>query len=371
MTESWKDMYDTITPQAKALLRAVIAVETTKVAELAAALGCDSSEAARLGVEVHRAGWTRQATGSEVVLHDAARLWLTYDTADHVGGHTLAAEDARLVSRYVRYHLAKLDRVARQDAAAWAGEHRDDIVAALRAGVRTGHHDLSLRLAHATWRVAGDVDDPTWHHELAEAGERTTHDHRDQLLLIRSSADTALAHGDLATAEHQYGRATGISLRLGDRANAIDTLTILVRILRDRGQPGRALDALLELADLHRQAGNTIDLASTLTQLGTTMLVWNRPQASTAYLDQADKLLSETPDAHNAAGLHARVLELRGRALWMLGKTILARRQFSRAETLLRDATSTGDTHEPARDRLRELLALRRDAPLPDLDPTS
>jgi tetratricopeptide (TPR) repeat protein len=340
---AWARRYDAITQEAAALLRAAVAIDTTEPEELAAALGIDLADVRERLTDVRGAGWT----GPDGIADDG-RIWLLHDAP-------VATDDPVLTARYLDHHLSHLDPAAHSGAElrAWADHHHHHVVAAVRAGVRTGHHTQVTALTRA---ALDTITDPDWHRALTEAAEPAAHDRHELLDLLRTSADAALASGALDIAEHQYGRAAATALELGDHDAAVGALTALVGVLTTRNQPPRAADALLELAELHRRAGDDHALATTLTELGTIMLTGNRPDLAATHLDQADTLLAQT----GAPGTRrARVNELRGRALWSLGNTILARKAFRHAEELSpRDDVTT-------RDRLESLLELSRDATLP------
>lgn len=354
MRGSWAHKYDTISPEATALLHAAIVVDTLAPEELAAALGIDISDVREQLDEVSDAGWTQREPDGPVQLVDEARVWLTHDAVDYVDPAALGAAHAAVAGRYLDHHITRLS-ADRDTAIAWAQGHRNELLSAIRAGTKD-HGDRAVKLAHAAWRVADAIPDPEWRHALAEAGESTARDQHELLELLRSSAASADASSDLLTAEHQYGRAALAAITVQDRDAAVACLTALARVLRDRDQPPRVADVLLELADLHRQRADNAGLATTLAEVGTIMLASARPDLAAAYLGQADELLQQTT---SPPGLRARVAESHGRALWQLGKTILARRAFRRAESL----TAADDV--AFRERLQALLTLPRDSELP------
>lgn len=358
MSRPWTSSFTTLSPTAVTLLRALTVLKTVTLApaELAPALGIPETDVAAAVDELRRGGWVEPTPGGAATLVDAARIWLSFDLADD-----LSAEDVRIAERCIDFCLGGLDPAGRgrDHAVRWAREHRAEVVAAVRAGARTGLTREAISLASAAWRVAREVDDPPWWHALARHGEAAAAgDPRAlQALLIVSAAVYADAGGPdlLPRAEAQYERAYGIAVTLDDNETAVATLTALVRIFHDADQPERAAETLLELANTHQAAGDGVARARALASLGMVMLEAGRAEFAETYLERADELLARarTPPAD----LYARVAELRGRALWAIGRTIRARRSFRRAHDML------DESDETARDRLRALITTPIDTP--------
>jgi predicted negative regulator of RcsB-dependent stress response len=342
----WASSFTTLSPTAATLLRAMTVLETAMVVptRLAAALGVTESDIETAVHELRRTGWVDGAD----TLVNAARVWLTFDATDR-----LSTVDAQVAARFIGHHLDRLDpaRHGRAHAGRWAREHRDEIVAAIRAGARTGMRRAATSLASAAWRIASEVTDPLWWHALARHGEAAAAgDPRALLNLLTLSAAVYAEAGDpklLPKAETQCERAYGIAVALDDHDMATRALTALVTVFHDGDQPERAAETLLELANTHQTAGDDVARASALAALGTVMLDAGRAEFAETYLERADELLARADSP--PPGLRARVAELRGRALWAVGKTIRARRSFRQAHAMLDESDTT------ARERLHIL----------------
>lgn len=361
MRGAWARKYDALTPEATKLLHAVTLLGTTDPGPLGAAFARDPADVRRLLDRLTSAGWLAHLPDGRLGLADAARFWLTHDAPRHVGPAALHADDALHAARLLDYHAAKVDLGANglDEVVHWIHGHRAELIVAVRAGVENGLHERALAVVRAAWDVAHKMPDADWHRELAEAGELAARDPGELLDQLHRGAHTALSLPDLETAEHHYGRAAVLALQLGDRDAAANDLAALARVLLDRDQAPRAVDVLLELADLHRAMDDRIELATTLTRLGALTLAGDRPDLAAVYLEEADALLE--PLAAAQASSRSRANELRGRALWSLGNSTLARRAFRLAEQLAEPDDLA------VRERLRVLLTLSRGAPLPPM----
>lgn len=345
--------YRTLPPGAAALLRAALVIDSTATSDLAVALGTDTDDVTARLAAVAAEGWMEPDPDAGMRWRDAARMWLVHDAPDHIDRSILHADDTTIAARYLDHHLTALTHPNRDHAADWIARHRRELLAACNAGIRTGLRELTIATAKAAWTFADSPTDRTWHQSLAAATEPAARDERELFDLLYLSAHHTERAGDLETAEHQYGRAAWLALTGKDHHRAVTALTALVRVLRARDQPARAADALLELADLHHTAGDTAAHAVTLTELGEIMLTGARPELADIYLTRAIAQLNKNPD--NPPALLAHVHELRGHALWAVGKTTLARRAFRTAMTY----TDSADT--PTRERLETLI--RRTTP--------
>lgn len=342
--------YSDLPPRAAALLRAALVINTMATHDLAVALDTDTSDINERLSTLAARGWVEPSPRGGMVWRDAPYMWLTWDAKRHIAPSVLHADDLTVVTRYLDHHLTALTHPNRDHVERWLDAHRDTLLAAINAGVRTGLHDQVIAAAKAAWTVADSLDE-AWHVSLIHAAEPAVRNDRELLDLTRHSADHLLRAGHLDTAEHQYGRATRLAFDIEDHGAAADALIVLVRVLRRRDQGPRAADALLELADLHQDMGNTQALAVTLTELGEVMLTCDRPELTHIYCVNAIAELDKHPDS--SPELLARVHELQGHARWALGNTILARRAFRTALTYV----DSGDA--VTRERL-EILVQRR-----------
>ena len=237
---------------------------------------------------------------------------------------------------------------------AWLAGHRAEVLAAVLACDRDGARAAGTRLATAVWPVAGQVDDPRWWTDLAEAGEALAIADRDPATLVDlldGCATTFANHGDRLRAEERWVRALAIARRdgLGDRGQAV--LTALAELYRDWGRLGKALDAYLGLVDL--RAGDPAGTAAALAEIGATMHAAGRLAAATDYFDRADETMADAEDADPEA--HARILVWCGRTRWDQGEHGAARRRWSRALALL------VDVDDDAANQVRALLAMAPD----------
>ncbi|MFL6118840.1 hypothetical protein [Actinophytocola sp.] len=232
----------------------------------------------------------------------------------------------------------------------WLVGHHAEVLAAVLSCDRDGSRGNGTRLASAVWPAAGQVRDPRWWQELAEAGEALAIADRDPAALVdllHGCAMTFAAHGDRLRAEERWVRALAVARRDGltDRAQAV--LSALGALYRGWGRLSKALDAYLGLVDLRQAAGDPAGTADALVEVGATMHAAGRPRSAEEYFDRADDLLA----GGDAPATHARVLVWCGRTRWEQGQHGAARRRWSRALAML------VDVDEEAANRVRELLA--------------
>jgi tetratricopeptide (TPR) repeat protein len=239
-------------------------------------------------------------------------------------------------------------------------EHQDALLVAVRAGVRAELYGQAAAVALAAWQVADEVAKPAWWHELARHGEEAAIKARDPSMLIdllNRSAEVYDVAGDRPAAEQQWVRVAKLAYELGDHERIVANLTTLIGLYGRWDRRGPAMDALLELADAQREAGDSIGRAWALAELGYLMLAARRPSNADTYLETADDILTHAASGSVEPTMHARVLEQRGRALWQLDHSIRARRCFTRALEVLGD-------HDPAAsERIRGLLETNADEP--------
>lgn len=247
-------------------------------------------------------------------------------------------------------------------AGAWLAEHRTEVLAVVRACDRDGAREAGTRLAAAVWPAAGQVRDPRWWEELAEAGEALAIADRDParlVALLHGSATTFAAHGDRLRAEERWVRALAVTRRDGlvDQGQAV--LSALGALYREWDRLGKALDTYLALVDLRREAADPAGTAAALAEVGATMHAAGRVRSAQEYFDRADEELNEDTSA-----AHARILEWCGRTRWEQGQHGAARRRWSRALAMLVDVDDAGA------DRLRALLATEPENRLPQWAPS-
>jgi tetratricopeptide (TPR) repeat protein len=368
VSRSWEHRHTEHSANAISVLTALTVLDTAEViaADLAVALDIDIAEIEAAVRELRQAGWveTRPGGGGDVLV-DGARIWLSFDAPNKpkpdetaaIAGRFLAAATAAL----------DLDRHERDEVAHWLTERKETVLTAIRAGVRTELHSRAATLAAAAWQVADQVPDAAWRRELARQGEDAAIGAREPLTLIdllNRSATLFEEAGDRPAAEEQWVRVVQLAFEMGDHDRIVASLTTLIGLYDRWGRRGPAVDALLELADAQRDAGNVVGRADALAELGSIMLSAGRASTADTYFATADELLSQAPPDAVQPSRQARVLELWGRALWQLGHTIRARQCFRRALELLGD-------HDPvAAKRVRSLLDTHVDAPtLPDEKP--
>lgn len=354
MSDPWGLRFTTLTSADIAVLRAMTVLETTVVgpAQLAAAVGVTEADVTRSVDRLRSDGWVRQRADGASVLESGARIWLRFDSQHGDQPHALTTLDVQIAERYLRYHLDAL-LTSHDHAVRWAAEHRDEIVAAIRAGSRTGARRDAVELAAAAWRVAGEIDDLGWWTALSEYGQAAAvDDSRGLLTLLVLSASVVAQASDAraaVAAESQYDHASELAAALEDHDMVVSTLTALARVAHDSGKPERTAETVLKLANAHQAAGDTAARAAALAALGALMLDHGRAQFAANYLERADDLLAAL--APPPVDLRARVAELRGYALWETRNTIRARRHFRQALTMI------GDNDDIRRDRLNRLVA--------------
>jgi tetratricopeptide (TPR) repeat protein len=245
-------------------------------------------------------------------------------------------------------------------------------LAAVRACDRAGLRPLGTALAAAAWRGAGLVPDPELWQALADAGEAVAVADRDPAALaelLHRSAVAFATSGDQLRAEAQWVRALAIVRRAlrddpddePNQARAVAVVTGLGALYRQWGRLSRALDADLELVELHRTAGEALPTAQALAQVAETLHAVGRLESAADYFTQADAALSAigspVPDVVRR---HVRVLESSGRVYWERGQHGGAKRHWSRALAM------AIDVDDAFADRLRALLATAPAEPLPD-----
>jgi tetratricopeptide (TPR) repeat protein len=334
-------------------------------ADLAVALDVEVAEIDAAVDELRRTGWVAARTSGGDVLVNGAWIWLRFDAPEQPKPNEAAAIAGRFLASAAA--ALDLDRHKRDEVARWVAEHKDTVLTAVRSGVRAELHSMAASVAAAAWQVAGQVPDPEWRRELARQGEEAAIKAREPITLIdllNRSAALFEDAGDRPAAEEQWVRVVQLAFELGDHERIVASLTTLIGLYDRWGRRGPAVDALLELADAQREAGNMIGRAEALTLLGTIMLSAGRPSNADAYFQTADDLFSHAPPDSVQPTRHARALELWGRAQWQLDHTIRARECFRRALELL------GDRDAVAAERVRGLLGTHADSPnLPGENP--
>jgi tetratricopeptide (TPR) repeat protein len=367
VSRSWAHRYTELSPDAVSVLTALTVLDTADViaADLAVALDVDVAEVEASVGELRQAGWVAARPTGGSMLIDGARIWLGFDAPEQ----PKPDEAAAIAGRFLAAATAALDlaRHERDEVVRWVAEHKQMVLTAVRGGVRTELHSMAAALAAAAWQVAEQLPDPQWRRELARHGEEAAIKAREPITLIdllNHSAALFEDGGDLPAAEEQWVRVVQLAFELDDHERIVASLTSLIRLYDRWGRRGPAVDALLELADAQREAGNMVGRAEALTQLGTIMLSAGRPSNADAYFQTADDLFSHAPPNSVQPTRHARALELWGRAQWQLDHTIRARECFRRALELL------GDRDAVAAERVHGLLDTHADAPnLPDENP--
>lgn len=365
MSRPWAYRYTELSSNTVGVLTALTVLDTADAvpADLAVALGTGMAEIDAAVGELRQTGWVAaRPTGDGDVLVDGARIWLSFDAPEK----PKPDEAAAIAGRFLAAATAALDlmRHGHDEVARWITKHKDTVLTAIRAGVRTELHSLAASLATAAWQVASHVPDPAWRRELARQGEEAAIGAREPLTLtdlLNCSAALFEEAGDRPAAQEQRVRVVKLAYELHDHERIVTALSTLIGLYDRWGRRGLAVDALLELADAQREAGNAVGRAEALAQLGSIMLSAGRPSNAEIYFKTADDLLSHTAPNSVHPTTHARVLEHWGRALRQLGHTILARRCFTRALELLGD-------HDPvAVERIYGLLNVHADDPtLPD-----
>lgn len=341
------------------MLTALTVLDTAEVTppDLASALDTGAPEIDAAIAELREAGWfARRPGGGGDVLVDSARIWLSFDAPQRPAPDAAEA----IAGRVLAAHAAALDGTKRADVIQWLSERRDAVLVAIRAGMRAGLHADAARLAAAAWPVAGEFPDPAWWRELARLGEDAAIAAREPQVLIElldASAAVFEAAEDHAGAEEQRVRVAKLAYELGDHDRIMRSLSTLIELYRRWDRPGPAVDALLELADAQRSAGNAIGRAEALAELGYLMLAGGRAARADMYLETAGDIFDHALPGAVAPSAHARVLERRGRALWQLGHSIRARRCFTKALEVLGEDDPTAST------RIRGLLDTHVDAP--------
>ncbi|HEV2781257.1 MAG TPA: hypothetical protein VGX25_17890 [Actinophytocola sp.] len=373
MSVSWEHAYGACEPAAAELLRAVSALGLTVVTSpgVGAAVDLTPSETAAAMAELVRSGWAEPAAGvGHHAVDERARGWL--------GTHARVtpARAAVIIRRFAEYHTAALDlrRHDPADAGAWLARHRAEVLAAVRACDHGGLRRTGTRLASAAWPFAGRVRDPDWWQGLADAGEALAIAERDPSLLadlLHRSAATFAGHDDRLRAEAQWVRALAIIRRRdasarvtpAERDRGAAVLTGMGALYCGWGRLSKALDAYLELAELHRAAGDAAGVAEALTRVAATMHLAGRLSSASDQFAQADEAMAPVTGAGDAAPgaltFHARILMWWGRALWEQGHHGAARRRWSRALAML------VDVDDAAADHVRALLATAQEDPLP------
>lgn len=365
MSESWMLRYDDLHPNAITALRAIVMLDAPEIRpdELAAAVARGTAEITAAIEVLRRSGWVRADPAGADTLVEDARRWL----AESVVAAAKTGEVAELAGRYANFHISGLDTTSRdmEQVAEWAGEHRNGIVAAVRAAARGGLHGAAADLAAAAWRVADRVPDPEWWRELSQHGEDAAKHARDPgmvFALLNLSAVAFASADDKATAAKQWIRALRLSDRVGDYEGTVEVLTALAELYRRWGRLDKAMDTYLELVEEHQRADDPIATATALTELGVTMLDAGEPADAMTYLSRADDLLMKAEPAESQAesvsAIHARALEQLGQAQRLTGQPRLARRNVARALELV------DGLDEVSADRIRALLTVPPDAPL-------
>jgi tetratricopeptide (TPR) repeat protein len=267
-------------------------------------------------------------------------ITLTSRTSTEVGGTPGMTEHARVL---------ELIQAVGTAGPAWLGDNRAAVVAAVRACDQD--EAAGITLASAVWPVAGDVPDPDWWAELAEAGEALAIAAREPATLVdllHAAATTFARHGDRLRAEERWVRALAITRRDALRERGAAVLSALGGLYRDWGRLSKALDAYLGLVDLRRDADDEVGAADALAEVGVTMYAAGRPRSAMDYFDRAEETMRK---AGVAADAHARVLVWCGRTRWEQGEHGAARRRWSQALAML------VDVDEAAANQVRALLA--------------
>lgn len=257
-----------------------------------------------------------------------------------------------LAARLAEFQAAGLDTHQAVDARAdWVAANRSTIIVTIRMLTRTTQFDAAAALAATVWQVAGHVDDASWWQALARSGEDAAIGARDPRVLIEllsASAEVFAAAGDLRTAQQQRIRAVDVCYRFGDPARTVAALTALRDLYLDWNRVSKALDVSLELVAAYESAGEWDATVGALSDMGTILLGGHRFAAAETYLARADQIVTDAPDQISPA-VRARMLELRGRAVWHTGEPHRAHRYFDNALALL------VDVDDAAADRVRRL----------------
>jgi tetratricopeptide (TPR) repeat protein len=358
VTVSWEHAYGECVPATAAILRvvAVLDLEVIAAPSIGAAAGLTQNETAASLADLTRTGWAVRVNGGSHAMVDEARAWLT-ERAPHL---VEPAEADRIARRFTEFLTTELPNAS-------LAAYRREVIAALRASDRDGLRGLGARLANTAWPGAAALKDPAWWAELSEAGETLAIADQDPAMLtdlLHHSASTFADDGDRTRAEAQWVRALAIirspRAQGGDPERGAAVLAGLAELYRDWGRLSKALDADLALVDLRRAAGDSVGTAEALATVAGTMHAAGRLNSAAEYLASADNAMSTAPvDTPDLVTAHARILVLRGRALWELGQHASARRPWSRALAMLIDVD------DDAAGRVRALLATKSDEPLP------
>jgi tetratricopeptide (TPR) repeat protein len=366
---SWEHAYGDCPPGTAELLRVVCALDLTVLSSPAAgvAAGLDPDQAAEAVGELVETGWVKPGAVHPVA--PSARRWLAGNAAALIEPDRATA----IIRAFTSYHADAVDPLRHDPAAVgrWFADHHAELLAAVRACDRTGLRPLGTALAAAVWRGAGQVGAPELWQEFAEAGEAVAVADRDPAALVellhRSAAAFATAD-DRLRAEAQWVRALAIARRAlreepdnePNRIRAVSVVTDLAALYRRWGRLSKALDADLELVELHRAANEALPTAQALARVAETLRTVGRLDSAADYFEQADAALAAigTP-VPDVVRRHARVLESCGRVSWQRGEHGAAKRHWSRALAM------AIDVDDAFADRLRALLATAPSEPLP------
>jgi predicted ATPase/DNA-binding XRE family transcriptional regulator len=221
------------------------------------------------------------------------------------------ADDAADLARRHAEYFATLVQEAEPQLAGVAQEawlrrldaERQNIRAALRWMIDTGHAVLALRLAGAhwrTWQMRGDLAEGRSWLRQALGVEPTGHPEL-RTKALWGAAWLAVHQGDYEEAERSTNELLIIERRLDDPIGTRNALTVRGIVAMGRGRYAAAIPPLRECVDICRALGPSWHLATSLLNLAQpTMHVGDLARAE-ALLQEAKELYRDLGDRHFGA----------------------------------------------------------------------
>ena len=213
----------------------------------------------------------------------------------------------------LRYHPTEPLRFASSGAALdWLDRELPNVLAAARMAASHRHWSVVWQLADAMWPVFLYRGRHAERLEFDQLGLNAAREGGEELgeakMLYRLG--TALINaGQFDQAEACIEQARSAWVRLGRRDRVAGSLRRLGYLAMVRGRPESAVNWFGQAVAGYRELDDARHLGVTLSNLADALIETNRPQDTIRVLDEADRLLADSPDVHS-----------RGRMLTRLGQ---------------------------------------------------
>jgi DNA-binding SARP family transcriptional activator len=306
--------------------------------------------------------------------HDLLRAYAAERARAQEDAGTVSSAVARLLSWYVRTAAAAAAVVApfreavplpdgppdgvltfdtADQALAWAGAERPNLVAATRQAAAHGLYDVAWKLpvaAMACFDRHGYREELLATHRVALAGAQAAGDRRGEAWVL-NNIGMVLAEQRADGAMSYLERALAIRREIGDLNGQAHSANNIAFLYIEEGMYERAVTALTDALELQRAVGRRHGEGVALCNLGQANLELGRHQDAIAYLQEALAVAREV----GSSRVEGYVLQLLGRARMDLGE--IAEGAALLASALDIHATD-GDKYGQARDL--DLLGLAR-----------